>query len=514
MPTRSHVESLDTGRSRNLDISLPPLPTVLRYHDDFTDTMRSIRDLSTAHRLEIVADGQKLVADLTVFGIAKPLVKHAIVDWVQHADITTVLLRLGSLTGYIRVYGFDAFWTLAAGSPWEAKAHWNSVVRAHAEQHHASALKALLRSFCDLSIGAWSKDQEQFLRTFRLPRKDRYRIVRTGDCFLPLDDQARIVNHIDDQCALLCRSADDISSQDLRDVCILVVAFQYAFRPGQIARIELADVRAFDTGAVHLAVRASKQVDARKRTRVTRRIKREWSPLFAELLKRRRAGEMETPAVPQRLLFALTPIGVSDVIKSLSSAIVGEAWTPTDMRHTAAQRLADAGVAHVELSEFMMHSSIRTANVYFDASPAQAERVNQALAISPIYSAVERIARTGTIDVERLMGLDPDQQIGGVPHGIPVSGIGGCEMGQSLCVKNPVLSCYGCSQFMPLADADIHESVLTQLRPVVTEFAAASRGNNMSPAYAQLRSTMNAVKHVVESLRVTDHESRRDGEAD
>ncbi|HIE08596.1 MAG TPA: hypothetical protein EYP65_01970 [Armatimonadetes bacterium] len=50
------------------------------------------------------------------------------------------------------------------------------------------------------------------------------------------------------------------------------------------------------------------------------------------------------------------------------------------------------------LTEFMVHASYRTANIYFDTSPTQAQRVNQAMAISPIYANVAKIARTRIID--------------------------------------------------------------------------------------------------------------------
>lgn len=64
----------------------------------------------------------------------------------------------------------------------------------------------------------------------------------------------------------------------------------------------------------------------------------------------------------------------------------------------------------------MGHATTLTANVYFDASPTQAQRVNQALALSNIYSNVAEVARTRTIDKTALLGLPPDQQIGGVPR--------------------------------------------------------------------------------------------------
>lgn len=124
-------------------------------------------------------------------------------------------------------------------------------------------------------------------------------------------------------------------------------------------------------------------------------------------------------------------------------------------------------------------------------------------------SNLAKIARTKVIDKAMLLGLPSDQQIGAVPHGVPIAGIGGCDLGQSLCVKNPVLACYTCSRFMPLGEPDIHEEVLESLRPVVTEFAAASRNNHQSPAYAQLKGTLDAARRIVEELKASRMEQDR-----
>ncbi|CDM63116.1 tyrosine-type recombinase/integrase [Rhizobium favelukesii] len=311
-----------------------------------------------------------------------------------------------------------------------------------------------------------------------------------------------IVNHIDSLCEKLAVDPASLDNEEVRDACMLVMSFQYAFRPGQIARIELADVRLFSTGAVHVAVSIIKQKDNNKRIRITRKIKREWGPLFNELVRRREEGSLQLEeGAPPRLLFGLTPQGVSRAIMELTEELTGDAWSPTDLRHTAAQRLADGGISHVGLTEFMGQTSDRIASVYYDKSPAQAQRINEALAISPIYSNIAKIAKTKTIDKAMLLGLPPDQQIGGVPHGVPIAGIGGCGLGQSLCTKNPVLACYTCSRFMPLGESEIHEEVLESLRPVVVEFASASRNNEQSPAYAQLKATMDAVRRVVEELK-------------
>jgi len=55
---------------------------------------------------------------------------------------------------------------------------------------------------------------------------------------------------------------------------------------------------------------------------------------------------------------------VGDTIKS----ITGVRRTATDLRHSAAQRLVDAGASVEEVAEFLGHSYWDTSLIYFNAS--------------------------------------------------------------------------------------------------------------------------------------------------
>ncbi|NRP76051.1 hypothetical protein ILFOPFJJ_06975 [Ensifer psoraleae] len=492
----------------SLTAKLPPLPSVVRYFDDFNNEVHSLRDISASGTILIFVDGLERLIDFDAFGALNIAVKHVVVDWFQRLDPTTVVMKAANVLRYISRCGLEPVAYLFASSPFDSRAYWSTKVLSNVKADESWALRAALHSLCRLNIGQWSPLSASIIRNLKSPRVDKYRVVRVGDCFLPLDQQALIVNHVDSLCEKLAVDPASLDNVELRDVCMLVMSYQYAFRPGQIARIELADVRFFSTGAVHVAVPLIKQQDNSKRIRVNRKIKREWGALFNELVRRRETDILQPEeGVPPRLLFGLTPSGVGRAIMELTEELTGDPWSPTDLRHTAAQRLADGGISHAGLTEFMGQTSDRIANVYFDKSPAQAQRVNEALAISPIYSNIAKIAKTKTIDKAMLLGLPSDQQIGGAPHGVPIAGIGGCALGQSLCTKNPVLACYTCSRFMPLGEPEIHEEVLESLRPVVTEFAAASRNNQQSPAYSQLKFTLDAVRRVVEELK-SDREER------
>ncbi len=490
------------GEITAITVKLPPLPSVVRYFDDFKNEKHAIRNLGQLDKLYLDLDGRKYLIDFLTFGPLAPIMRHVLVDWLQHVDPQSVTEWSRKLRSYVLRRGIGCVAYLVTASAFDARAYWNTSILSDITTAESWALRAFFHSLCRLNIGHWSSLAASIIRALKSPKIDQYRVVRSGDCFLPLDQQAMIVDYIDSTCARLAIDPDGLDTDALRGVCMLIISYQYAFRPGQIARIELADVRLFSTGAVHIAFSLIKQRDKRKGIRVTRRIKREWSSLFTELVKRRENRPiLPEEGVPSRLLFGLTPWGVGRAISELTKELTGEAWSATDLRHTAAQRLADGGISHVGLTEFMGHTNYHTANIYFDNSPAQAQRINEALAISPIYSNLAKIARTKTIDKASLLSLPPGQQIGAVPHGIPIAGIGGCSLGQSLCMKNPVLACYTCSRFMPLGEPEIHEEVLVSLRPIVSEFAAASRNNQQSPAYAQLKGTLDAVRRIVEEMK-------------
>jgi hypothetical protein len=161
--------------------------------------------------------------------------------------------------------------------------------------------------------------------------------------------------------------------------------------------------------------------------------------------------------------------------------------------------LVDAGASEEELAAFMGHTDLNTGLVYFNSSRSQAERINQALGISSTYQNVMKVAHSQFISADELAGLKGDQQIAGVPHGIPIAGIGGCELGQPSCPNNPVISCYGCSRFMPIASARIHVQVLEDLREVMKFFYVSSHAERGSPAL-QLEGTIAKVQAVIDEL--------------
>jgi hypothetical protein len=279
-------------------------------------------------------------------------------------------------------------------------------------------------------------------------------------------------------------------------------------RPVQIALLTNRDVKVIQTSqnaesvSVHLTFKTVKQRNKSSGHPLLRKVKDEWTPLFIELSNHFLGLQIDGDA---RFFRVISSHEVAHRISTLAESIIGVPTNATDLRHTAAQRLVDAGANQEELAEFMGHTDVTTGLVYFQTSQTQAELVNRALGISPVYQRVIKIAHDQFISKADLEALKVEQQIAAVPHGIPISGIGGCNLGQPNCPSNPITSCYGCRKFMPLNDSTIHIQVLEDLREVVIFFNIESNGDITSPAYMQLQSTISGVQQVIQEIEDGNH---------
>jgi integrase len=488
--------------------ALPMLPPVIRYYDDFDDVQHSIRDPAGRAVFELAINGRIIRIDFTRFADTHALLlKHVFLFLLgENLNVSTAAnyliaaphLALGDVVDIVRAgpIGITAVWT-----------------RLRVREMTLSAyilVKALLRLLCRHRLRGWSDTYDAYITTaLPLPARDAYAGVRSGDVFLGAEEEAAVVRHLDEMVvALASMVATAPSNEDICDAGMLLCAYQFAMRPIQIAMLGMRNVRIWqDTPdgppTVHLTFHMAKQQSNSKRQPLTRRVKREWAPLFASLHAQRKTEGITGAA---RFFTVGSSYEAGSRIAALVRKLIGsdDLGTATDLRHTAAQRLVDAGASHEELAEFLGHSHIQTGLVYYETSATHAERVNRALGASDIYRRVAKIAHDRFILPEELTLLKGEQQIAGVPHGIPIAGIGGCTSGQPACPYNPVTSCYGCGKFMPLHDKVMHECVLAAMREVVTFFDQSSRGNTRSPAYLQLQRTIAEIQAVIEELEGND----------
>ncbi|GAA0618369.1 hypothetical protein TH4_12970 [Thalassospira tepidiphila MCCC 1A03514] len=483
--------------------NLPTLLPSVRYVDPYIDGWRQIqRPLANDHwvlRYDTVSKDLdfSVVSDADV----KLLWKHFVASLLRERspfsvhDTYYALLRIRSL--HSENWFLDAL--VQPTHSWidEWDVNWRT------DLSNAVYVKSFLNFLCDFSLGPFEAEYKDFVRSLPFKYQKGYRGVVTGSSVLPVSEEQQIIQFLDNA----VQNCLELSDEELLKVCLLSLAYQHGLRAIQITRMNLRDFTLLnDAEGNQLAYFTAYQAKKRNLTdqrEFKRKIKREWVPIFAEYLKRRTKAKVwkQSNKAEESKLF---PVDRSLIIASIADTtmfVTGKRRSATSLRHTAAQRIVDAGASSEEVAEFLGHSHTKTSLSYFEASLTQAAKLNQALAISPIYSALADIGKTKSIDKEQLIEMEPDYQIGGVPHGIPISGIGACGIGQSLCAKHPALSCYTCPKFLPISDSSVHTSVLEDLRKVVRFFFDQSQGDNsQSSAFVQLRATLEAIKRTVNGL--------------
>lgn len=493
---RSHQLS-EAPVLRDLTFQIPPLPPVIRYHDDFDDKLRTISDPRNAERFEIHSDGQviSICFDLPAENYAFLLKQAFLYLLGENLAARTAAKYVSAGT---RLIISDVVQLFEAG-PTKVQSGWAVWVARELSRDAYLCVKTLLRVLCRYRIGDWAESYHDVISALPLPFVDKYAVVRSGDAFLSVNDEAAIVRYLNESAL---KSGESMSDDDLRDAGMLLCGYQFGMRPIQIAMLTLRNTRIRlepkdEFATVHLTFRMVKQRNSTETKPLLRRVKREWTPILVEIDRRARTNGQD----PTAKIFGMKSTSeASKRMASLLRSLVETDVSAVHLRHTAAQRLVDAGASQEELAEFLGHSDITTSLVYYETSANQAERVNKALGISEIYQRVARIAHARFISPDELAQLKGSQQLGGAPHGLPIAGIGGCTSGQPACPYNPIMSCYGCRKFMPIHDLPMHAKVLSDFRGVARFFHDASRGDSVSPAYLQLERTISEVQAVVSEL--------------
>ena len=499
----SSVPAKFTGASFPEGSSEPPLPLIpraVKYWDDFEEKDRILRFDGPSKEIVLHDDGRAFKYDLAPLsefqrGIIVLITAHIL----EAGDPSSAQAWLSHIFGTMGRATPKIVSFLAIQTPHEIQRTWSTIfLPEFTNAAEANCLRKLLHCFCRESVGDWSPSYHSMVSNLPSPRQDPFAAVRSGECFIPVADQKKIYRFIDGTAKSLSTN-DSVDINRLIDATAIILADQHAFRCGTIARIKVADVRVHKGGVVHITAAVIKKQRNSQRIHITRKVKQDWAQIVRSLVELR--GKEDTSKHTNRKLLGLTPDEVTKCIGNRTESLTGTRWTATDFRHTSAQRQVDMGASADELADFMQHNNVLVGNVYFDQSPNQAKLVNDALAISPVYSVLPEIHRNRTIDKQALMGIPEERQIGGMPHGSPIAGIGACDSPQSICQKNPVLSCYGCRKFLAVSDVKIHQHVVDTLRMVVISFFKAGLGDERSSAYLQLKRTISIAQAFVDHFK-------------
>jgi len=483
---------------------LPKLPSHIRYVDEYDEDWRTVEK-------PYESDVWKLNFDTSIVNMnfanfqdidVRYLLKH-FMFWLLGRNAPGYVARCFWALLAIKERQSEIWFIKAINMPVEEwKLHWESSWREDPAEINVLTIKLLLNFFCEVSIGHFCKENQDFIRFLPVRYTRSYRGVQSGEVILTVKEETAIICYLDE----MARKSNNLNDAELLKASLLCISYQHALRPVQISRLNLdeftivEDVEGIKTA--HFQAHRAKKRTPEARFGFRRRVKREWSPILVEYLSRRQHSKVwkHSEKAKDTKLFPVERSNISALIGEITEEITSVRRTATPLRHTAAQRLVDSGANAEEVAEFLGHSHTKTSLCYFEASPTQAEKLNQALAVSPIYSAISEVAKTKTIDKQKLLRMPADQQVGAVPHGIPVSGIGACDVGQSMCAKHPALSCYTCPKFLPVSERSVHSTVLNNLRQVVRFFFDESQGDNQSPAFVQLKTTLEAIKQTIVDL--------------
>ncbi len=485
--------------NETIAFEVPDVPSIVRYYDEFNDRTLSINNPRDADVWSLSVTGSNLSLD---FERLHPDIRKPIKCWAAFLIQTLAPATVAVYYSSLQKVTHEDLCSILNSEPTEINHTWKALLTRGYTNFQLTSLKSILYFLCRLNLGSWSAEYLDFLITLPFLSVDKFAAVRTGEVFLSVDEEAVLVSHFDETSQRISHRPDLISNSELLSITILICSFQFGMRPMQIGMLQMRDVRIWkdiegEHQSVHLTFKMIKQRTSSKSLPLTRKVKNDWAPLFVELFDRDcKLGLSGT----DRFFNVQSAKDVARIIIEATNRLLPISRSATELRHTAAQRLVDAGANQEELAEFMGHSDKDSGLVYFQTSPNQAERVNSALGISKIYQQVAKIAHDRFIDYDELSALKGEQQIGAAPHGIPIAGIGGCSIGQPECPSNPVTACYGCRKFMPLHDAEMHRKVLADFRGVVKFFSEASKGDFNSPAYVQLKRTISSVQSIIAEI--------------
>lgn len=480
-----------------LDTSALPLPKIIRFHDDFSDKLRTIDTLDDEWRT--LVDGKAiLVKWATGYTPDEQRFLKLFLSWAFTVYDPT------SVVSFVKIIQSKkdkiSFWVDCLSKSEGAKTEWELNGYNQLSNDLVKVLRPISIFMCKMSLFGWSPDDLEYLRGWNWFAPNNVSNVEHGHgYYLGSKEEHRLVTFFDEL------SKNDVVDFDvLRNALLLYFCYQFGFRPLQITSVTRKDVTQFNVAngkTVHVTFYKAKQRSLLKKEPLVRKVKREWAPLIAKYIEQDRIKNYSRrERVHEDSFFNLTPTEASNRISDLSLKLTGKRITPTLFRHIAAQRMADLGMSQLELAEFLGHSDTDTCLIYFENSAVQGQVVNRALGLSPVYKKVQNIAEHGFINQNELDSLSGDQQVGGAAHGIPLAGIGGCAIGQSLCELSPAISCYTCPKFLPLHNIETHKNVAEDLGELIVQFEKSGRHDQSNPAYTQLSHTMTKIMSIIESL--------------
>ncbi|WP_180021892.1 site-specific integrase [Acinetobacter sp. YH16044] len=467
----------------------------IRYEDDFTEKIHTFRDVEN-DSWEIYSDGCKKIIVFNKYKTnIKNLIKLTAINILTNLSSSTLV---NYIHGFLKVFSEQEIIDIIKNKEkilynWEI--YKSNKINSFTISTILPALNFLKNILIYLSVNnllRWNKNDIENISNLKRFKINKYAKIKSGDCFLNTEEEAKILNYISK-----VSNYENLTSKDLDEYCVLILFYQFGVRPKQVGMLRLYDLKTYKINkydeTLHVKFQKIKQRHTMNAIPLVRKIKTEWIVFFKEKIRK-------TDKHGNYYFFSNNKNDIREILRKVTIKILGYPINANIFRHSVAQRLVESGANLDEVSSFLGHTYSKSALIYFQVSAQTGVLINKALGISNIYSKISKITHGDFISIEELNNLNTEKYIESYPHGIAISGIGGCDLKQNLCKKNPVFSCYGCDKFLPLNDKSVHENVLENLRSIIKKFKDSSLSETHSPAYMQLKSLIFNIESLIHEI--------------
>lgn len=468
-----------------LEWAWPLPPAIISLYDKYTDATYVVKADENEWKFSYKGDAESISF---ASGSAGALQRRL-------AMLTSGHQSPGSLHRAARllVRKWESVCTLVTTPAEELRNAWNEHVT---DSSFSGVMKRLLKMACDAEVGHWNGRALSLVRSLNthanagLARRKNTLISREELVNISL--QADIVRSLDAEAWNA-----EVENEYLEGAAALVFIYQHGVRPVQVLCLDTEHVRFFkdanDESACIVSFHAAKQRDEQQ-FEIVRQVKPEWVQIV------KRLWESANTAGRKRLFEATKSTALWAEAKAFCRRYgVNLDCTAPQLRHTAAQSLADAGHSRESICKFLGHVYTGTSGAYIHASMQQADLVNSALGASKLYAKLQSIASGRFASLEEILNAQEDQQIGAVVGNSLIAGVGLCQTGQSHCAYNPVTSCYGCAKFMPSLQKEPHLQAVEGMRQQVRRFLDIGISAE-SPAYLQLTRALSGAQQILDNI--------------
>lgn len=124
-------------------------------------------------------------------------------------------------------------------------------------------LKEILHILCKEVLFVWNPDYLPLISQLPLPFHDKYALLRSQTSFLTIEEEQKLISFFDSVAKQLQEDNTSISTERLKSIFTILCSYQFGMRPIQIGKVNIQDIRVWQTSdddiSVHITFYRAKQ---------------------------------------------------------------------------------------------------------------------------------------------------------------------------------------------------------------------------------------------------------------